>query len=145
MLHVVDGVTCGANPSAVDATDRAGPTAGLFDRSNAKNPVKDWNFVYVPYCTGDVFGGTKPNGSVSGVTGTQKFVGYLNTQAFLQRMPLDFSVALAGMDGADLGRSLGNLTGGLPFTVVLSGDGVVRQRKMGRVLPADLQAWTGLK
>jgi thiol-disulfide isomerase/thioredoxin len=66
-------------------------------------------------------------------------------QAFLQRMPLDFSVALAGMDGADLGRSLGNLTGGLPFTVVLSGDGVVRQRKMGRVLPADLQAWTGLK
>ncbi|MDZ7918822.1 TlpA disulfide reductase family protein [Rhodoferax sp.] len=66
-------------------------------------------------------------------------------QAFLQRMPLDFPVAMAGMSGADLGRSLGNLTGGLPFTVVLSGDGVVRQRKMGRVLPADLQAWAGLK
>lgn len=66
-------------------------------------------------------------------------------QAFLQRMPLDFPVALAGMAGADLGRSLGNLTGGLPFTVVLSGDGVVQQRKMGRVLPADLQAWAGLK
>ncbi|WP_255034013.1 TlpA disulfide reductase family protein [Rhodoferax sp. TH121] len=66
-------------------------------------------------------------------------------QAFLQRMPLDFPVAMAGMAGADLGRSLGNLTGGLPFTVVLSGDGVVRQRKMGRVLPADLQAWAGLK
>lgn len=66
-------------------------------------------------------------------------------QAFLQRMPLDFPVAMAGMAGAELGRSLGNLTGGLPFTVVLSGDGVVRQRKMGRVLPADLQAWAGLK
>ena len=66
-------------------------------------------------------------------------------QAFLQRMPLDFPVALAGLAGADLGRSLGNLTGGLPFTVVLSGDGVVQQRKMGRVLPADLQAWAGLK
>lgn len=66
-------------------------------------------------------------------------------QAFLQRMPLDFPVAMAGMAGADLGRSLGNLTGGLPFTVVLSGNGIVRQRKMGRVLPADLQAWAGLK
>jgi thiol-disulfide isomerase/thioredoxin len=68
-----------------------------------------------------------------------------SVQAFLQRMPLDFPVGLAGLAGAELGRNLGNLTGGLPFTVVLSGDGVVRQRKMGRVLPADLQAWTGLK
>jgi thiol-disulfide isomerase/thioredoxin len=66
-------------------------------------------------------------------------------QAFLQHMPLSFPVALAGMAGADLGRSLGNLSGGLPFTVVLSGDGVVRQRRMGRVLQADLQAWAGLK
>lgn len=66
-------------------------------------------------------------------------------QAFLQRMPLSFPVALAGMAGADLGRSLGNLSGGLPFSVVLSSDGVLRQRRMGRVLPADLQVWAGLK
>ncbi len=66
-------------------------------------------------------------------------------QTFLQHMPLDFPVAMAGMAGAELGRRLGNLTGGLPFTVVLSGDGVVRQRKIGRVSPADLQAWAGLK
>lgn len=65
--------------------------------------------------------------------------------AFLQRTPLDFPIALAGLAGADLGRSLGNLSGGLPFTVVLSSDGVVQQRRMGRVLPADLDAWLGLK
>ena len=66
-------------------------------------------------------------------------------EAFLRRTPLDFPVALAGMAGAELGRSLGNLSGGLPFTVVLSSDGVVQQRRMGRVLPADLDAWLGLK
>jgi hypothetical protein len=27
--------------------------AGVFDSSNAANPVRDWNFVYIPYCTGD--------------------------------------------------------------------------------------------
>jgi thiol-disulfide isomerase/thioredoxin len=63
---------------------------------------------------------------------------------FLQRMPLDFPIGLAGLGGSDLGRSLGNLTGGLPFTVVLGGRGRVMQRKMGQVTPQDLQHWSEL-
>ena len=63
---------------------------------------------------------------------------------FLQRLPLDFPVGLAGMGGSDLGRSLGNLTGGLPFTVVLGGNGRVLHRKMGQVSPQDLQLWSSL-
>ena len=66
-------------------------------------------------------------------------------RAFLQRVPLDFPVAIAGSAGAELGRSLGNLAGALPFSVVLSGDGALQQRKLGRLSPADLQAWSGLK
>ena len=31
---------------------------GIFDFTNAANPFKDWNSVYVPYCTGDVHFGT---------------------------------------------------------------------------------------
>ena len=27
---------------------------GIFNLSNAANPVKDWSFVYIPYCTGDL-------------------------------------------------------------------------------------------
>ena len=27
---------------------------GVFDQQNPANPVKDWSFVYIPYCTGDV-------------------------------------------------------------------------------------------
>lgn len=60
---------------------------------------------------------------------------------FLARDPVTFPVALAGLAGVDLGKTLGNLTGGLPFTVVLGADGLVSQRKMGKVSPQDLQAW----
>ncbi len=66
-------------------------------------------------------------------------------QSFLQRMPLDFPVGMAGMTGTELGRSLGNLAGGLPFSVVLSADGLIVQRKLGRVTPEDLAAWLRLK
>ena len=64
---------------------------------------------------------------------------------FLARLPLEFPVGLAGMGGTELGRSLGNLTGGLPFTVVLGGNGKVLHRKMGQVTAQDLQLWAGLR
>ena len=65
-------------------------------------------------------------------------------KAFLDRLPLSFPIGLAGLDGTALGRSLGNLAGGLPFTVVFDRQGQVVQRKMGRVSPQDLAAWTSL-
>ena len=64
---------------------------------------------------------------------------------FLTRLPLEFPVGLAGLGGTDLGRSLGNLTGGLPFTVVFGADGQVLHRKMGQVTDQDLQAWAKLQ
>ena len=66
-------------------------------------------------------------------------------QAFLKKMPLDFPVAMAGLDGAELGRGLGNLAGGLPFSVVFAADGTVLHRKMGRLSQADLELWVRLK
>ena len=32
---------------------------GMFDADAADNPVADWNFVYVPYCTNDVHAGDR--------------------------------------------------------------------------------------
>ena len=61
------------------------------------------------------------------------------------RLPLDFPVGLAGLGGTELGRSLGNLTGGLPFTVVLGQGGRVLHRKMGQVTPDDLKQWVHLR
>ena len=66
-------------------------------------------------------------------------------QSFLKKMPLDFPVGMAGLAGAELGRSLGNLTGGLPFSVVLGSDGQTLHRKLGRLNAADLAVWVRLK
>lgn len=46
---------------------------GLFDRLDEANPLHDATFVFVPYCTGDVHAGSKPDGM-----GGRKFVGYAN-------------------------------------------------------------------
>ena len=62
-------------------------------------------------------------------------------RAFLQRQPVSYPVGLAGLEGTDLSKSLGNEAGGLPFSVLFGADGRVRQRRMGRLSPADLQAW----
>jgi thiol-disulfide isomerase/thioredoxin len=64
-------------------------------------------------------------------------------RTFLQRTPVSFPVGLAGLDGTELARSLGNAAGGLPFTVVLGPDGDVRARRIGRVSPSDLAQWAG--
>lgn len=61
---------------------------------------------------------------------------------FLRQRPLAMPVALAGLDGVEFGRSLGNTQGGLPFTVVLGSDGTVRSRKLGALKAADIDAWT---
>lgn len=64
-----------------------------------------------------------------------------SVRKFLARTPVAFPIGLAGLEGTDLGKSLGNLSGGLPFTVVFGPDGQVRQRRMGRVTEADLSLW----
>jgi thiol-disulfide isomerase/thioredoxin len=66
-------------------------------------------------------------------------------QAFLHKMPLDFPVGMAGLSGAELGRGLGNLAGGLPFSVALDSNGRIAQRKLGRLSAEDLTNWLRLK
>ena len=60
---------------------------------------------------------------------------------FLAKTPVTFPVGMAGLAGTDLGRSLGNTAGGLPFTVVFGSAGAVMHRKIGKLVPADLQQW----
>ncbi|MEJ8854614.1 TlpA disulfide reductase family protein [Variovorax robiniae] len=60
---------------------------------------------------------------------------------FLERTPVSFPVGLAGLEGTELVRQLGNTGGGLPFTMVVNAEGAVAARKMGKLEPADLDAW----
>jgi hypothetical protein len=60
---------------------------------------------------------------------------------FLARAPVGFDIGLAGLDGIDLGKLLGNETGALPFTVVLDRQGRVVERKLGELTEDDLLGW----
>ena len=68
-----------------------------------------------------------------------------SVRSFLSRTPVTFPIALAGLGGTELGQAMGNLAGGLPFTVVIGAAGDVLQRKMGRVSAADLALWAQLR
>ena len=66
-------------------------------------------------------------------------------RTWLQTRPLNFPVGMAGLGGTDLSKSMGNLAGSLPFTVVFGSSGAVLHRKIGKVLPEDLVQWVSLK
>jgi thiol-disulfide isomerase/thioredoxin len=52
---------------------------------------------------------------------------------FLGKMPMQFPTPLAGLAGIELSRTLGNLTGALPFTVVINSQGAIALRHMGKL------------
>ena len=60
---------------------------------------------------------------------------------FLTQTPVSYPIGLAGLQGTELVKRLGNTAGGLPFTLVVDGGGTVAARKMGKLEPSDLQAW----
>ena len=64
---------------------------------------------------------------------------------WLQAKPLSFPVGMAGFGGTELSKSFGNLSGGLPFSVVLGASGQVLHRKTGKVTTEELALWAQLK
>ena len=60
---------------------------------------------------------------------------------YLSQNAVSYPIGLAGMTGTNLGRLLGNAQGGLPFTLVLDGQGGVVQRKLGKLSAREIQAW----
>jgi thiol-disulfide isomerase/thioredoxin len=64
-----------------------------------------------------------------------------SVRKFLERTPVTYPIGLAQQQGIEMIRDLGNTGGGLPFTLVIHPDGSVAARKMGKLDPADLEAW----
>jgi thiol-disulfide isomerase/thioredoxin len=60
---------------------------------------------------------------------------------FLGKLPMSFPIGLAGLNGVDLTRSLGNPSGSLPFTVAFDHQGAAIFRKLGLLKPEDLTHW----
>lgn len=62
-------------------------------------------------------------------------------QRFMAQHQLQLPVALGGMGVIDLVRQLGNVSGSLPFSILLNRQRQVVQRKMGKLTPDDLLKW----
>lgn len=103
-----DDVTCLANPGNADIW-KTEPKGGILNPADANNPLKDWNLVYIPYCTGDVHAGTRSDVRVSGLFPKEQFVGYLNMEKYLQRIVPSFPdparVLLTGISAGGFGAS----------------------------------------
>ncbi|HVK65060.1 MAG TPA: pectin acetylesterase-family hydrolase [Polyangium sp.] len=109
-----NGTTCNLNTGSYgqnnfDNWKNGGGNNGLFSKSNAANSVKDWSFVYVPYCTGDVHAGNAPGADVPGGLSpkNQQFVGYANIGHYLKRIIPTFKnvteVLLTGVSAGGFG------------------------------------------
>jgi hypothetical protein len=98
----------GPNPEPQDPNGERWQSGILKD--DPSNPVKDWNMVFIPYVTGDVFAGAKPNATVPNVEGTFQFVGRANMLKFLARIIPTFRdapvVLLSGSSAGGLGALL---------------------------------------
>lgn len=60
---------------------------------------------------------------------------------FLARQPVSYPVALAGLEGSQWSRELGNDRGALPFSVVFDARGQVLNRQLGELREDQLRAW----
>ena len=92
----------------------------LIDRFHQENKIKNWQ--------------------VLGLAVDQPAA----VRVWLQKKPLSFPVAMAGFAGTELSKSLGNLSGGLPFTAVFGASGQLLHRKSGKVTPEELAQWSQL-
>ncbi|MCP4437431.1 MAG: hypothetical protein GY810_00505 [Aureispira sp.] len=87
--------TCTVNPSfynktSFDAIKGIELGMGIFKKSNDNNPFKDWNCIYVPYCTGDVHSGTRTNVDIGWGIVRQQMVGHNNVSLVLAELVKQF-------------------------------------------------------
>ncbi len=99
-----NSLTCSQNPKAVG--NQMPGKEGIFQERD-DNPVTGWNFVHVPYCSGDIYVGTQKDVTVPGVAGKQSFLGYRNIQLILDNlhkmMPDLESVLITGVSAGGFG------------------------------------------
>jgi Pectinacetylesterase len=86
--EMCDLTTSNSYDRTVTADDDPTNANGIFDFSNAANPLTDWSFVFVPYCTGDIHIGDKTNDYGNGVVIEHK--GMVNSKFALAELQRRF-------------------------------------------------------
>lgn len=87
-----NGISCIANLDSyteADFTSRiSNENALIINRSSGNNQFSDWNFVFIPYATGDVHSGNNPVANVPGGPINQVMTGYNNIGVVLNDLKL---------------------------------------------------------
>ena len=103
-LHTAANFSSGYDQSTFTSDISSFGSTGIFDRTVVDNLFKDYNFVFVPYCTGDDHAG---DNVVTYPSGTGYHVGFRNMGVFLETMSDTFVdpdyVVLAGSSAGGLG------------------------------------------
>jgi hypothetical protein len=84
--------------------------SGVFDRGHRANPLHDYSFVFVPYCSGDMHAGHAHDVTIPGIAAPQQFTGYWNVgivlQHIVQAVPKPDVVVLVGDSAGGFGATL---------------------------------------
>lgn len=137
-----------STPAAIEPDPAKFFAASLPDLEGTEQPMSQWqgtplvvNFwaTWCPPCVKEI-----PDLNRLAVKHPQaKFLGVAvdtadNVRKFVTEVPIDYASVIAGHQGIELVRSLGNAAGGLPFTVLFRADGSVQDVIMGMVNPDAL-------
>jgi thiol-disulfide isomerase/thioredoxin len=58
---------------------------------------------------------------------------------FLSKSPVQFPIALAGFEGIELAKTLGNVAGGLPYSILISKNSSILFKKEGQLAANDFK------
>lgn len=90
---------------ADDRIEKIESTLGASNRESPDNPFAEWNLVFVPYCSGDVYAGNANDVSIGGTT--YQFQGFNNVtlifEALREAIPSPSQMVLAGTSAGGWG------------------------------------------
>ena len=91
--------------------DAGAADAGVLDRDDVDNPFRDFSFVFVPYCTGDLHAGERVMSyTEGGLTNTWHHMGAVNVRLMLPRLAATFPspelLVVAGLSAGGFGATL---------------------------------------
>lgn len=117
----------GISNSEVRRDADAADNYGVLNRTSNNNPFKNDDFVYIPYCTGDVHAGSKSQAGSSGVlhSGGQNLLTFIE-QGILPNFPDIEVVYLVGASAGGFGaiimyESVKDLFGAIPVHLLSDG------------------------
>lgn len=84
--------------------------SGIFNLSELNNPFLDWNMVFLPYCSGDIYTGQAEDVEIDGVNGKFDFLGRGRVEDAAAFLAANFSdmdtVLIAGSSAGGFGATI---------------------------------------